>query len=111
MYYSLVDLEGKTLDSFRDEQVARAALRATVEADPRLADDVLLLCNSDDGEQAGEALMYEDLARAKISAGSPPRSLVIGVSSLAAGATAAVGYVIRADITGHAAGYRPRVPA
>jgi hypothetical protein len=112
MYYSLVDLEGKTLDSFRDEDVARAALRATVEADPRLADEVLLLRNADDGEPAGDALMYDDLASAKIRAGSSRLDVVIAPSSLAAGATAALGYLVRAEMSGHAAAvYRPPVEA
>jgi hypothetical protein len=72
MFYSLVNLEGKTLESFRDELAAEAALRATVEANPQLAEEVLLLRNTDDGERAGAALMFEDLFNEKVDAGMLP---------------------------------------
>jgi hypothetical protein len=61
MFYSLVNLEGKTLDTFRDDDLAHAALRAVVHANPSLIDEVLVLRNDDDGEIAGDSLMYEDL--------------------------------------------------
>jgi len=93
MFFSLVDLEGRTLDSFRDEGVARAALRATVDADPSLADEVLLLRNDEeDGEAAGTALMYEDLP-------SAPTLSLTGASPVAGVATATFGYLIHQRTT------------
>ena len=91
MYLSLVNLEGKTLDSFRDEEAARRALRATVEADPTLADEVMVLINNNDGEPAG-AVKFEDLASTRVEA---PSGYGLVVSSmLGLGATAALGYQI-----------------
>src|SRR4051812_48211429 len=93
MFYSLVNLEGKTLDSFRDEAAARAALRATVEATPTLAEELLLLQNDDAGQEAGPTLMFEDLFDVKIQPGVLPASVSI-VGAGFAMASATLGYAI-----------------
>lgn len=90
MFYSLVNLEGKTLDTFRDEDLAHAALRAVVHAEPSLVDEVLVLQNEDDGEIAGDSLMYEDLLAAKID------TFTFSIDALAQHApAAAVGYYVK----------------
>jgi hypothetical protein len=104
MYFSLVNLEGKTLDSFRDELVARAALRATVEANPPLADEVLLLRNEDGGEVAGPSLMYADLAETKVTPEFPEHVVITMFPAPLSGIateTATHGYVIRERVRGH----------
>jgi hypothetical protein len=105
MYFSLVNLEGKTLDSFRDELVARAALRATVDEDPALADEMLLLRNEDDGAVAGPSLMYADLAEAKATPDATPERMLVTsfpmpISRISA-ATTTHGYVVRTCVRGH----------
>ncbi len=67
MFYSLVNLEGKTLDTFRDQAAAHAALRAVVHGNPSICDEVLLLQNEDDGQVAAPSLMYEDVSPAKVT--------------------------------------------
>jgi hypothetical protein len=94
MFYSLVNLEGKTLESFRDESAAEAALRATVEANPQLAEEVLLLRNTDDGERAGAALMFEDLFNEKVDAGMLPAYAHLVGASIRMDTTVAFGYAV-----------------
>lgn len=104
MFFSLVNLEGKVLDSFRDEDVARKALRATVEADPALADELLVLRNEDDGDVAGRALMYADLADTTVTPGVVPAHAQIAAfpaaTSCLVAMTATHGYVIHEESVG-----------
>jgi len=87
MFYSLVNLEGKTLDSFRDADQARDALRAAVRAQPELAEELLLLSNTDEGEAAGPSQMFADLLPAVTVA------LPVGLSGLVEKVNSALGYV------------------
>ena len=92
MFYSLVNLEGKTLDSFRDADQARDALRAAVRAQPELAEELLLLSNTDEGEAAGPSQMFADLLPARLEwavTGAPP----VGLSGLVEKVNSALGYV------------------
>lgn len=54
MYYVLMDSTGNLIESFRDEDAARAALEEIVENEPEAAEDVVLLAYEDDGTPGGD---------------------------------------------------------
>jgi hypothetical protein len=66
VFYVIVDTSGKRLDSFWDAGAAESALRAMVETEPDLADEVLLLTYSDEGEPVEPARMLSDLPLCRV---------------------------------------------
>lgn len=53
MHYVLLSSTGNMIDSYDEEQVARAALQRIVEAEPEAAEDIALMSYGEDGLPAG----------------------------------------------------------
>lgn len=101
MHYSIVNLDGKPLASFQNLDLAEEALRTSVDVDPSLRDELVLLQTTDEGDVAGPSLMYEDLpSPQRVVLVAQPWSVGIGsmaVSSFGASATVAYGYLVHGE--------------
>jgi hypothetical protein len=56
MYYVILDSTGNLVESFDDENAARAALERMVHDEPEAADHLALLTYDEHGEPVGEAV-------------------------------------------------------
>jgi hypothetical protein len=59
MHYVLLSSTGNMIDSFDEEQVALAALRRIVEAEPEAAQEIALMTYGDDGQPTGDPRFAE----------------------------------------------------
>lgn len=54
MHYAIFDSTGNLIESFADEQSARAALDRIIEAEPEAAEHVALFVYDNDGKPVGD---------------------------------------------------------
>ena len=56
MYYTIFDSTGNLIDSFEDEQSARAAMDQIVNAEPEAAEHLALFICDDNGKPVGDPI-------------------------------------------------------
>src|SRR4051812_19705104 len=66
MHFAIIDAGGTTLDTFREQRGAVAAVLAMIEHDYAAAKDVFLLAYGDDGAPYGEAVRGIEIHARKV---------------------------------------------